>query len=354
MLNILLTSGYSYDIIFDANLLEILRRPNMCFMEIQMRRKMIARKRNILFSSVFPGLLLFIVQLLPSTCFGEKVPVVTSIYPVADMVRQVGGEHVDVTFVLPAGASPHTFEPKPSMVKKFSSARIFFMIGAGLEFWAKKFIRLSGPNLTTVVLSEGIPLIRTIGHQDNHEHGHGNTEGSDHDKAEFANPHIWLDPEIAKLMIRKITAALSQVDNGHSDYYHARGQIYLDELDGLDRQIRTTIESFTIKQYVSFHASWVYFAKRYGLEPVGVIEAAPGRNPTPMEIKNIVELIKKHRIRAVFAEPQFNPKVAEVIAREADIRMLMLDPVGGPNLRGRASYIDLMRYNLNVLQEAMK
>ena len=227
------------------------------------------------------------------------------------------------------------------------------MIGAGLEFWAEKFIRLSGPDLTTVVLSEDISLIRTIGHQDDHEHRHGKTEGSVH-KAEFANPHIWLDPGIAKLMVNKITASLSKVDNAHLNYYHLRGQMYLNELDRLDRQIRTTIESFTIKKYVSFHASWVYFAKHYGLEPVGVIEAAPGRNPTPMEIKNIVGLIKKHHIRAVFAEPQLNPKVAEVIAKEADIRMLVLDPVGGPNLQGRSSYIDLMKYNLNVLQEAMK
>lgn len=318
-----------------------------------MKRKRFTRQRKIFSPSAFLGLFFGVVLLLPSVCFGKKLPIVSSIYPVADMVRQVGGAHVDVTVVLPAGASPHTFEPKPSMLKKFSSARIFFMIGAGLEFWAEKFIRLSDPNLVTVVLSEGIPLVHTLGRYDDHEHRLGKTDVSD-GEAQMANPHIWLDPAIAKLMVNKITASLSKVDRGHLKYYHLRGKMYLDELDRLDRQIRTTIESFTIKKYVSFHASWVYFAKNYGLEPVGVIEAAPGRNPTPMEIKNIVGLIKKHHIRAVFAEPQLNPKVAEVIAKEADIRMLILDPMGGPNLHGRSSYINLMNYNLNVLQEAMK
>ncbi|MGD9234323.1 MAG: metal ABC transporter substrate-binding protein, partial [Desulfobacterales bacterium] len=90
-----------------------------------------------------------IIQFQSTPCISEKLRVIASIYPVADMVQQVGGDHVDVTFVLPAGASPHTFEPKPSLVKKISSARIFFRIGAGLEFWAEKFIDLAGPGLTT-------------------------------------------------------------------------------------------------------------------------------------------------------------------------------------------------------------
>jgi zinc transport system substrate-binding protein len=114
------------------------------------------------------------------------------------------------------------------------------------------------------------------------------------------------------------------------------------------------VANFKIKKYVSFHASWVYFARRYGLESAGVIEAAPGRNPTPIQIKNIVATIKKYHIRAVFAEPQLNPRAAEVIAREAEVNVLLLDPLGGPNLKGRNTYIDLMKYNLNVMQEAMK
>jgi len=287
------------------------------------------------------------IQLHSTACLSEKLPVIASIYPIADMVQQVGGDHVDVAFVLPAGASPHTFEPKPSLVKKFSSARIFFMVGAGLEFWAEKFINLGRPGLTTIVLSDGVSLIHTAGHH------HAGTGNPDHESS-VANPHIWIDPVIAKTMVNKITAALCDVDHQHVAYYKERGQRYLEKLDDLDQMIQKTVSTFTIRKYVSFHASWDYFARRYGLESAGVIEAAPGRNPTPIQIKNIVAMIKKYHIRAVFAEPQLNPRAAEIIAREAEVNVLLLDPLGGPNLKGRSTYIDLIKFNLNVMQEAMK
>jgi zinc transport system substrate-binding protein len=287
------------------------------------------------------------IQLQSTACMSEKIPVITSIYPIADMVQQVGNDYVEATFVLPAGASPHTFEPKPSLVKKISAARIFFMIGAGLEFWAEKFIDLAGPGLTTVVLSDGVSLIHIAGHHHGNEAEHHPTRlgVSNHDLS-VANPHIWLDPVIAKSMVNKITAVLCDVDHPHIKYYKQRSRNFSEKKD--------RVANFKIKKYVSFHASWVYFARRYGLESAGVIEAAPGRNPTPIQIKNIVAMIKKYHIRAVFAEPQLNPRAAEVIAREAEVNVLLLDPLGGPNLKGRNTYIDLMKYNLNVMQEAMK
>ncbi len=297
-----------------------------------------------------------IIQLYSTACMSEKLSVIASIYPIADMLQQVGGDHVDVAFVLPAGASPHTFEPKPSLVKKFSSARIFFMVGTGLEFWAEKFINLAGPGLTTIVFSEGVSLIHTTGHHHKDETEHhppARLGNSDHESS-VANPHIWIDPVIAKSMVNKITAALCEVDHQHVTYYKERGQRYLEKLDELDQMIQKTVSTFGIKKYVSFHASWDYFARRYGLESSGVIEAAPGRNPTPIQIKNIVAMIKKYHIRAVFAEPQLNPRAAEIIAREAEVNVLLLDPLGGPNLKGRSTYIDLIKYNLNVMQEAMK
>ena len=295
----------------------------------------------VLFMFVFSA-----IQLQASDCLGEKVPVIASIFPIADMVKQVGGMYVDVTTVIPSGASPHTYEPRPSLLKKIFEARIFFMIGAGLELWAEKFVRLSKNQINTVKLSEGISLIKLSKHH--HDDADINNSGSG-----FANPHIWLDPEIAKLMVNKIIFVLCKIDNKHMQYYEKRGLAYLDKLDELHGLISSTVEKFKIKKYVSFHPVLDYFARRYGLESVGVIEAAPGKNPTPGKIKKIISLIKKHDIRAVFAEPQLNPKVAEVIAREANVKVLLLDPMGGPDIKGRDSYFNLMKYNLKVLHEAM-
>ena len=312
-------------------------------------------KKMKLFGWVVFALLFGVVQLHPSACLGAKVPVVASIFPVADLVRAVGGEHVEVTFIIPAGASPHTFEPKPSLVKQIASAKVFFMIGAGLEIWAEKFVKLAGPRLTTVALSEGVDLIHTTGHhdEDNHKHRHEKSSVSDH-KSLVANPHIWLDPVIAKSMVDKIVAALSQADRSNEAYYRQQGQKYLGELDKLDTLIKATVATFKMKKFVAFHASWDYFARRYGLEAAGVIEVAPGRSPTPIQIKHIVDQIRQYRIRAVFAEPQFNPRAAEVIAKEAGASVLLLDPLGGPNLKDRSTYTDLLKYNLNVMQEAMQ
>lgn len=297
--------------------------------------------------------LLLIFQLPTSRCLADKLPVMASIFPVADMVRHVGGNNVDVTFVIPAGASPHTFEPKPSLLKKFVSARIFFMVGAGLEYWAKKFIKQAGPELRTVVLSEDIDLIETTMHDHENRHHHKKMPESG-GRTKIANPHIWLDPVIVKSMVKKITAALCEVDPQHLKYYKKREQAYLEKLDKLDGLIQSTVAGFKIKKYVSFHASLDYFARRYGLVCVGVIETAPGRNPTPIQIKNIMEMIRKYHIRAIFAELQLNPRAAEIIAGETHAKLLFLDPMGGPKQKNGHTYIDLMKYNLNVLKEAME
>ncbi|MDF1594033.1 MAG: metal ABC transporter substrate-binding protein [Desulfobacterales bacterium] len=310
--------------------------------------------------SVFATLFFFIALFSPALILAEKVPVVASIFPVADMIQQVGSPYVDVTFIIPAGASPHTFEPKPSQIKKIAAARVFFMIGAGLEIWAEKFMAAAGKDLLTVTLSDGVDLIRST--EAAHEHD-ADQPGSnmrqtkpDHTDsgAVIANPHIWLDPVIAQSMVTRIVAVLCSVDENHADHYRRQGEVYLKSLVKLDQDIRLAVSGFALKKYVAFHAAWDYFARHYGLEPVGIIETAPGRNPTPKRIKQIIADIKKYNLRAVFVEPQLNPKVAVVIAKEANVHVLLLDPMGAPTIKGRRSYLELMRYNLDVLKEAMQ
>jgi zinc transport system substrate-binding protein len=303
--------------------------------------------------ALIPLLFFLLIQIPAISCLAKKIPVIASIYPVADMVRQVGGDYVTVTCVLPPGASPHTFEPKPGLVRAFSSARLFFMIGAGLEFWAGKFIKLAGPNLMTVVLSRGVHLIASTEHGHKH-HPHEDRASDLKNEPAVANPHIWLDPVIAKSMVDKITAALCKVDPAHIPYYNERSRRYQKTLDRLDHLIAATVARFKNKRYVAFHPAWDYFARQYGLERAGVIEAAPGRNPTPLQLKNIIAAIRKDHIRAVFAEPQLNPRAAEIIAKEARVRVLFLDPLGGPGQPYGNTYVDLMTHDLKILKEAME
>jgi zinc transport system substrate-binding protein len=296
----------------------------------------------------------------------EKIPVVATILPLGDFCRRLGDERVTVQVLIPPGASPHVFEPAPSVIARAAQARIFVYIGAGLEPWADKLLSSRDTaGLAVVEAAHGIPLIKEAGehHGEALEKNHqSHKPGKGEEKTPVAhkghshragNPHIWLDPVLAQEICRQITGALIRVDPEHRAYYETRLKDFLSELEKLHQEIQTRVATWSLKEYVSFHPAYTYFARRYGLKEVGVIEAAPGREPTPRHLKQIVTAIKRYGIRVVFAEPQLNPRVAQVIAQEAGVKVLLLDPIGGRPPYG-SDYLQLMRYNLNILEEAMK
>jgi zinc transport system substrate-binding protein len=296
-----------------------------------------------------------------------KIKVVATILPLADFCRHLGGDLVEVHSLIPPGASPHVFEPPPSVMVKAFRARVFVYVGAGLEPWAAKVLQARETGKVAVVeAAKGIPLITEVG--GHHRAGAPKEEPGDHGKGageekgrgahhghrhEAGNPHIWLDPVLAKEICRQIAAALIRVDPGHRGQYEANLMNYLAALDELDRDIRQRTAAWRIRDFVSFHPAYTYFAHRYNLKEIGVIEMAPGREPTPRHLQEIVKAVKGSGLRVVFIEPQLNPRVAETVAREAGVRVLMLDPMGGRPPYGD-DYLKLMRHNLAVMEEAMK
>jgi zinc transport system substrate-binding protein len=297
----------------------------------------------------------------------EKIPVVASIVPLADFCRQLGGDRLQVQALIPPGASPHVFEPPPSVIARAAQARLFVYTGAGMEPWAAKLLKSQGTeNLEVVEAVQGIPLIKEAGEhhhdeaaeEEHHHHhpasglakAHKDHEGHSH---EAGNPHVWLDPVLAQDICRRISAALIRLDPGHRRDYETRLQHYLQELASLDQEIQKRVAAFRVREFVCFHPSFSYFARRYGLKEAGVIELSPGREPTPRHLQKIVAAIKHYGIKVVFAEPQLNPRVANVIAREAGAKVLLLDPVGGRPPYGE-NYLKLMRYNLDIMEKAMK
>ncbi len=270
----------------------------------------------------------------------DKLKIAVSIYPLKAIVEQVGEKRVEVDFIVPPGASPHTFEPRPSDIKKLNDADALFLIGGGLEFWSEKIIRTLKKKPLVVVLFDGLSLLK-----ETHSHGHNKEESFD--------PHIWLDPVMVIAMVDRIRDTLLRLDPVNRLYYLQEAERFKKELNELHLKITNSVSAFKHKEFVTFHSAWNYFARRYGLKVTGIIEESPGKEASPAHIARLVNALRKTGGKVVFVEPQFNPKAADVIARETGARLFVLDPIGGPHLKGRDSYIGLMNYNLSILEKAL-
>ncbi len=283
----------------------------------------------------------------------EVIPVIVSIYPLEDITKNIGRERVTVKTLIPAGSSPHAFEPSPAEIKEFTKAKVFIKIGAGLEFWAERFVRAAKRDIRVVDLSETIPLINGFkekGHT--HEHEGFKEKGHTHEHG-GADPHYWLDPVLVKSMVDSITATLIRIDPVWKDFYIENAVAYKRRLDGLHEEIKKRISRLQKREFVALHPAWNYFSKRYGLKPLYIVEAT-GRELRPGNITEIVKFIKEKNIKVLFSEPQLSPALVEALARESKARILTLDPLGSPQIPGRDNYIDLMFYNLSRLEEALR
>ncbi len=259
---------------------------------------------------------------------GGRIPVAVSIPPLADFVAGVGGNRVEIEVLVPPGASPHTFTLEPAQMRFLSRARLLVVVGLGLEFWLEDAVAAAGnPDLEVVVASRGV-------------------------KPLDSNPHVWLDPLLAVLQVANVRNALERIDPEHRLDYEINAARYIGRLLELDASIRRRVATWSHREFVAFHPAWAYFAARYGLIQAAVIESSPGKEPSPAEMARIIETVRRLKVRAIFAEPQFSPRAAQTIAAETGARVLFLDPLGG--VPGRETYFQLMEYNLEQMEKALK
>lgn len=292
--------------------------------------------------------------LLAAGCKGGSPPpadenasleVVATIFPLADMAGRLGGERVSVTCLLPAGASPHTYEPTAGEAAKCSQAHLLLYIGAGLDDWA---VKTAAPSSGPILLGMAKAAL---------EGGWlppGETAAG-HQAGEPLNPHLWLDPLVVRdYLCPAIARAMIEADGRNEAFYRANLTAYQQELTDLDGEIRRTLDGLEDRSFLSVHAAWSYFARRYALDEAAVISDFPGQEPSAAWIAELIDLCRELELRVVAAEPQLSAAVADTIAREIGGSVVLLDPLGGAGLPQGGSYLDLMRCNTAALAEALR
>lgn len=273
----------------------------------------------------------------------EPVRVVTTLPLLKEFVEQIGGPHVAVTSLLTGLENEHTYTPKPSDLQAVHRARLFVQIGIGLETWAEPLLKAARrPGLTVVTASQGIGLIRDP------EPGNG------HDSKfhAFGNPHIWLDPANAKIMIHTITKALIAAAPAHRAAFLNNQGDYLKRIDAVQAGIEARVKGLRDRRIVTHHNAWPYFARRFGFKIDGVILEQPGAEASAKNLAALAKLIRQKRIAVIVMEPQMNPKVARQLAQETGARLVTLTPMPG-GLPGTERYLAMLEYNARALIGAL-
>lgn len=273
----------------------------------------------------------------------NKLNVVTTIFPLWDFTRMIAGDTVNLTNLLPPNRGPHDFSVTPLEAQKIANADVLIINGVGdLEAWLPDVLANNkkqslviintgeGAHLTesgqTLALTNGPTLIET-------------------------DPHIWLDPENAIIQIDNIVRGLAEKKPEQKDFYTMNADKLKTQIKDLESAYLEKLNKLPRKDFISFHNAFNHLAYRFGLNQVGVFEELPGQEPSPKELIAIINTIKKNKIKVLFSEPQFSPKIVETVARDLGIRTLTLDPLDTENFEN-SDYLPLMEKNLDNLVKA--
>jgi len=259
--------------------------------------------------------LYLLLCLCPAGAFAEKLMISVSIAPQRYFVERIGGEYVDINVMVPAGADPHSFEPKPSQMKKISKSEIYFATGIDFEkSWLERF-SAANKKLRIVHTDSGINKL-TISENTHHASVHNESE---------ADPHVWLSPRLVLYQSEIIMKSLKSADPAHGDIYQRNFNSFRQEIIEMDNSFKKMFLEIKNKKFIVLHPSWGYFAKEYGLEQIPI--ETEGKEPKPAELGEIIKIAISQKIKVVFVQPQFSPKAAKTISEAIGGSVIPLDPL---------------------------
>ena len=267
-------------------------------------------------------IIILITFLGQSGLAADRLSVFVSINPQKYFVQQIGKDLLNVQVMVPPGASPATYEPRPRQMADLSKTRIYFAIGVPFEnAWLDK-IAAANPAMTVVHTDDGIDKIPMATHQQDEAEAHLNAGAHGHGGLD---PHIWLSPPLVKIQARTIMNALIKMDSSHQAVYQDNYQQFAAQIDRLDNELRSILKDKHGLQFMVFHPSWGYFARAYGLKQVAV--EIEGKDPKPAQLKELIAHAREKDINIIFVQPQFSARSAQIVASEIGGQVAVADPL---------------------------
>ncbi len=276
-------------------------------------------------------LLVFLFQLTNAA----QPEYVTTIHPFKEIIQRVVGERGKVICLLSPGSSPHTFNISPSEVKVIESADAIFYGAKNLDEWAIGYDNPNKIELLSLLPVDSLLNIITIRNEN---------VGID--------PHFWTDPLLVKIILPQLVAKLCSIDPDGCKIYEANAEEFSEELETIHSEINKKLKRVNKRTVILSHPFFQYFLKRFNFTLAGIIEPIPGKEPTPKELKELIDIARESDIQAIFTHIQLPDNAAHLLSESTGIEVYILDPVGG--VEGRESYIDMLMYNTGIILKAMK
>jgi manganese/iron transport system substrate-binding protein len=281
----------------------------------------------------------------------EKLQVVATTNIVADVVANVGGEHIEIQTLMDVGVDPHSYVPTPADTAAIHDAHAVFANGAGLEIGLEEMLASAGGDAVLVYVSDGLELLAAQAGEAGQEQQGNHGEGE-------ADPHVWFDVQNVIHWVSEIEKALSSLNPANSEYYAQNAQAYIQELDALDTWVQEQVATIPQdnRKLVTSHPTFGYLAERYGLEQIGAVyPISPSSEPSAQDIATLEDVIRAYGVPAVFTESTINPKLAAQVAADTGIELVSLYTGSlGAEGSGAETYILLMRYDISAIVDALK
>ena len=276
----------------------------------------------------------------------EPLPVVASFSILADMVKQVGGPHVEVTSLVGPNSDAHVFDPTPADAKRLAAAKLVVVNGLGFEGWLNRLVKSSGYKGPVLTASKGVKTIPMAASDHGHSHGHK------HSHAAF-DPHAWQSLLNARQYVENIRVALSAAMPAHSADFQSRATDYLKQIDALEKSTQARIAAVPMerRRVITSHDAFGYFAREYKVTFYPLQGLSTASEPSAADVVRIVNEIKKNKVTAIFAENISDPRVLERVAKDTGAKIggtLYADALSAPGTQAD-TYLKMFELNVSTI-----